>query len=68
MVLPKYVPKKTQLAFLKLETDLNEIKKKKNLNCGKSNATATNYFIIFLQIVVMANFLLGLPITLLFIY
>ena len=68
MVLPKYVPKKTQLAFLKLETDLIEIKKKKKLNCGKSNATATNYFIIFLQIVVMTNFLLGLPITLLFIY
>ena len=61
MVLPKYVPKKTQLAFLKLETDLIEIFFfKKNLNCGKSNDTATNYFIIFLQIVVMTNFLLVL--------
>ena len=31
MVLPKYVPKKTQLAFLKLETDLIKIKKKKKI-------------------------------------
>ena len=31
MVLPKYVPKKTQLACLKLETDLIEEKKKKEL-------------------------------------
>ena len=61
MVLLKYVPKKTQLTYLKLGIDLTEIKKKKKKrNCGKSNATATNYFIIFLQIVVMANFLLVL--------
>ena len=38
--------------------EIGRLKKKKNLNCGKSNATAPCYFIIFLQIVVMANFLL----------
>ena len=32
--------------------------KKRKLNCGKSNAMVTNYFTIFLQTVVMANFLL----------
>ena len=64
IILPKYVPKKTQLTCLILETDIrdcidqNEKKKKKKLNCGKSNATTINYFNIFLQIVVISNFLL----------
>ena len=40
------------IKLLKLE----DLKKKKN--CGKSNNTVTNYFTIFLQTVVMANFLL----------
>ena len=31
-----------------------------SMNCGKSNAMTTNYFTIFLQTVVMANFLLVL--------
>ena len=68
MVLSKYVPKKSRLTYQKLGIDLTKIKKKKKkgncgnwiVNCGKSNATSTNYFIIFLQIVVMANFLLVL--------
>ena len=62
MVLPNYVPKKSGLTYLKLGTNLTEIKKKKKNcgNCGKSNASSTNYFIIFLQIVVIANFLLVL--------
>ena len=67
MVLPNYVPKKSGLTYLKLGTNLTEIKKKKKkncgnwiVNCGKSNALSTNYFIIFLQIVVIANFLLVL--------
>ena len=66
MVLPNYVPKKSGLTYLKLGTNLTEIKKKKKncgnwiVNCGKSNASSTNYFIIFLQIVVIANFLLVL--------
>ena len=34
------------------------LKKKRKLNCGKSNATATHYLTIFLQTVVMTNFLL----------
>ena len=38
--------------------DQNERKKKKKLNCGKSNATTINYFNIFLKIVVISNFLL----------
>ena len=42
------------IKLLKLE----DLKKKKN--CGKSNDIATNYFTIFLQTVVMANFLLVL--------
>ena len=32
-------------------------KRKKKLNSGESNAMVTNYFTIFLQIVVMTNFL-----------
>ena len=40
--------------------EIGRLKKKKNLNCGKSNAMALCYFIIFLQTVVMANFLLVL--------
>ena len=39
---------------------LKKEKKKRKLNCGKSNATATNYFIIFLQTVIIVNFLLVL--------
>ena len=35
-------------------------KKKRKLNCGKSNATVTRYFTIFLQTVVIASFLLVL--------
>ena len=35
-------------------------KKKRKLNCGQSNVTATSYFTIFLQTVVMINFLLVL--------
>ena len=63
IILPKYVPKKTQLTCLILETDIidcidQNVKKKKKLNCGKSNATTINYFNIFLQIVVISNFLL----------
>ena len=34
------------------------IKKRKKLNCCKSNAMPTNYFTIFLQTVIMTNFLL----------
>lgn len=67
MVLPKYVPKKCRLTYPKLGTDLTEIIKKKKerivaivLSIVARNATFTNYFIIFLQIVVMANFLLVL--------
>ena len=35
-------------------------KKKRKLNYGQSNVTATSYFTIFLQTVVMINFLLVL--------
>ena len=38
----------------------DEKKKKRKLNYGKSNSLATNYFTIFLQTVVMTNFLLVL--------
>ena len=63
IILPKYVPKKTQLTCLILGTDIRDCidqneKKKKKLNCDKSNAMTTNYFNIFLQIVVIFNFLL----------
>ena len=47
-----------------LDRNLKKKKKKElwqlNCDCGKSNATTTNYFIIFSQIVVMTNFLLVL--------
>ena len=63
IILPKYVPQKTQLTYLILETDIRDCidqneKKKKKLNCDKSNAMTINYFNIFLQIVVIFNFLL----------
>ena len=57
MKLPK---KKKNLNCGNWIAKIRGLKKKRKLNCGKSNATATNYFTIFLQIVVMTNFLLVL--------